>query len=52
MEWGKQLDKENFERRSKASSNIQRAVYIHVVDDHPIITHVSFGNFGNIISHI
>ncbi|MFA9492414.1 hypothetical protein [Streptococcus sp. E17BB] len=52
MEWGKQLDKENFERRSKASSNIQRAVYIHVVDDHPIITHVSFGNFGNIIFHI
>ena len=39
MEWVKKLDSEIFEIRSKVSSNIQRALYFHVVDDRFIITH-------------
>lgn len=39
MEWVKRLDSEIFEIRSKVSSNIQRALYFHVVDDRYIITH-------------
>ena len=39
MEWVKKLDSDIFEIRSKVSSNIQRALYFHVVDDRFIITH-------------
>lgn len=39
MEWVKRLDKEIFEIRSKVSSNIQRALYFHIVDDRYVITH-------------
>lgn len=39
MEWIKKLDSDIFEIRSKVSSNIQRALYFHVVDDRYIITH-------------
>lgn len=39
MEWVKRLDHEIFEIRSKVSSNIQRALYFHVVDNRYIITH-------------
>ncbi|WP_165329310.1 type II toxin-antitoxin system RelE/ParE family toxin [Streptococcus tangpeifui] len=39
MEWVKRLDNEIFEIRSKVSSNIQRALYFHVVDNRYIITH-------------
>jgi len=39
MEWVKKLDSDIFEIRSKVSSNIQRALYFHVVDDRYIITH-------------
>lgn len=39
MEWIKKLDSDIFEIRSKASSNIQRALYFHVVDNRFIITH-------------
>ncbi|WP_367986210.1 type II toxin-antitoxin system RelE/ParE family toxin [Streptococcus sp. ZY1909104] len=39
MEWVKKLDKEIFEIRSKVSSNIQRALYFHVVDNRYVITH-------------
>lgn len=39
MEWVKKLDNDIFEIRSKVSSNIQRALYFHVIDDRYIITH-------------
>lgn len=39
MEWVKKLDNDIFEIRSKVSSNIQRALYFHVVNDRFIITH-------------
>ncbi|WP_164683321.1 type II toxin-antitoxin system RelE/ParE family toxin [Streptococcus hyointestinalis] len=39
MEWVKKLDEEIFEIRSKVSSNIQRALYFHVVDNRYVITH-------------
>lgn len=39
MEWVKKLDDDIFEIRSKVSSNIQRALYFHVIDDRYIITH-------------
>lgn len=39
MEWVKRLDREIFEIRSKVSSNIQRALYFHIVDDRYVITH-------------
>ena len=39
MEWVKKLDKDLFEIRSKVSSNIQRALYFHVVDNRFVITH-------------
>lgn len=39
MEWVKKLDKEIFEIRSKVSSNIQRALYFHVVGNRYVITH-------------
>lgn len=39
MEWVEKLDNDIFEIRSKVSSNIQRALYFHVVDDRFIITH-------------
>lgn len=39
MEWVKKLDEEIFEIRSKVSSNIQRALYFHVVDNRYAITH-------------
>lgn len=39
MEWVKKLDSEIFEIRSKVSSNIQRALYFHVLEERYIITH-------------
>ena len=39
MEWVKKLDSDIFEIRSKVSSNIQRALYFHVVDNRYVITH-------------
>lgn len=39
MEWTKKLDNEIFEIRSKVSSNIQRALYFHVVDNRYVVTH-------------
>lgn len=39
MEWVKKLDNDIFEIRSKVSSNIQRALYFHVIGDRYIITH-------------
>ncbi len=39
MEWIKKLDNEIFEIRSKVSSNIQRALYFHVVDNRYVVTH-------------
>lgn len=39
MEWIKKLDDEIFEVRSKVSSNIQRALYFHVIGNRYIITH-------------
>ena len=36
---GKKIDNEIFEIRSKVSSNIQRALYFHVVGNRYIITH-------------
>ena len=39
MEWVKKLDSDIFKISSKISSNIQRALYFHIVDDHFIITH-------------
>lgn len=39
MEWVKKLDEDIFEIRSKVSSNIQRALYFHVVDNRYVITH-------------
>lgn len=39
MEWVKKIDNEIFEIRSKVSSNIQRALYFHVVGNRYIITH-------------
>lgn len=39
MEWVKKLDDDIFEIRSKVSSNIQRALYFHVVGNRYIITH-------------
>lgn len=39
MEWIKKIDKEIFEIRSKISSNIQRVLYFHEVDNRFIITH-------------
>ena len=39
MEWVKKLDDDIFEIRSKVSSNIQRALYFHVIDDRYIVTH-------------
>lgn len=39
MKWIKKLDNDIFEIRSKVSSNIQRALYFHVVDNRYVITH-------------
>lgn len=39
MEWVKKLNDDIFEIRSKVSSNIQRALYFHVVDNRYVITH-------------
>lgn len=39
MEWVKKLNSDIFEIRSKVSSNIQRALYFHAVDNRYIITH-------------
>lgn len=39
MEWVKKLSNDIFEIRSKVSSNIQRALYFHAVDNRYIITH-------------
>lgn len=39
MEWVKKLDNDIFEILSKVSSNIQRALYFHVIGDRYIITH-------------
>ena len=39
MEWVKKLNGDIFEIRSKVSSNIQRAIYFHAVDNRYIITH-------------
>lgn len=39
MEWVKKLEGNLFEIRSKVSSNIQRAMYFHVVGERYIITH-------------
>lgn len=39
QEWVKRLDDNLYELRSKAGSNIQRALYFHVVDNHYVITH-------------
>lgn len=39
MEWVKKIDSELFEIRSKVSSNIQRALYFHVVGNRYVITH-------------
>jgi phage-related protein len=39
MEWIKPLDKNIFELRSKVASNIQRAIYFHVVGSDFVITH-------------
>lgn len=38
-EWCKKLDNDIYEVRSKVSSNIQRALYFHEVDNSYIITH-------------
>lgn len=38
-EWGKKLDNDIYEIRSKVASNIQRALYFHEVDNQYIITH-------------
>ena len=39
MEWVKPLNKNIYEIRSKVGSNIQRALYFHVVGNEFIITH-------------
>ena len=39
MEWVKKLDDDIFEIRSKVASNIQRALYFHVINERYIITH-------------
>lgn len=39
MEWVKKIEKNLFEIRSKKGSNIQRALYFHVIDNHHLITH-------------
>jgi phage-related protein len=39
MEWVKKLTGEIYELRSKVGSNIQRALYFHVVDNQYKITH-------------
>ena len=39
LEWVKKLDNEINEIRSKASSNIQRALYFHIKNNQYIITH-------------
>lgn len=39
MEWVKKLNNDIFEIRSKVSSNIQRALYFHVMDNRYVITH-------------
>ncbi|MEQ4549950.1 type II toxin-antitoxin system RelE/ParE family toxin [Weissella sp. GP1] len=39
MEWIKPLDKNLYELRSKVASNIQRAIYFHVVGSDFVITH-------------
>ena len=38
-QWVKKLESNLFELRSKVGSNIQRAIYFHVVGDRYIITH-------------
>lgn len=37
--WVKKLENNLYEIRSKVSSNIQRALYFHVVDNRYVITH-------------
>lgn len=39
MKWIKKLDSDIFEIRSKVSSNIQHALYFHVIDNRYVITH-------------
>lgn len=39
MKWIKKLDNNLYELRSKAGSNIQRAIYFHVEENDYIITH-------------
>lgn len=39
MAWVKKLNSDIFEIRSKVSSNIQRTLYFHAVDNRYIITH-------------
>lgn len=38
QEWVKKLDKNLFEIRSKCASNIQRALYFHLIDQRYVIT--------------
>lgn len=39
MAWVKKLNSDIFEIRSKVSSNIQRTLYFHAIDNRYIITH-------------
>ncbi|HAQ7055824.1 TPA: type II toxin-antitoxin system RelE/ParE family toxin, partial [Enterococcus faecium] len=39
LKWVKKLDTNLYELRSKVGSNIQRAIYFHVVNGRYVITH-------------
>ncbi|MDF7639613.1 type II toxin-antitoxin system RelE/ParE family toxin [Lactobacillus sp. ESL0791] len=38
-QWIKKLDNNLFEIRSKVGTNVQRAIYFHIENNHYIITH-------------